>query len=161
MWCRAQAWPRDCPPPSIRYRTCKVSPPHLRDSDTTYKFLDEQSGARGGGRTHTTRERQGILSPPRMPFRHPGLIYLLSLLYTTVVSVRPACIYVGCFFDVFPDVCVCCCGAAERDGLVEDPRLLAAASRLSPDGTLVAGCADGWEGFVGCFGGAGRGLAVP
>ncbi len=29
-------------------------------------------GARGGGRTHTTRERQGILSPPRMPFRHPG-----------------------------------------------------------------------------------------
>ena len=30
-------------------------------------------GARGGGRTHTTRKRQGILSPPRMPFRHPGL----------------------------------------------------------------------------------------
>ena len=29
-------------------------------------------GARGGGRTHTTRKRQGILSPPRMPFRHPG-----------------------------------------------------------------------------------------
>ena len=31
-------------------------------------------GARGGGRTHTTRKRQGILSPPRMPFRHPGTL---------------------------------------------------------------------------------------
>ncbi len=29
-------------------------------------------GTRGGGRTHTSREGQGILSPPRMPFRHPG-----------------------------------------------------------------------------------------
>ena len=29
-------------------------------------------GARGGGRTHTSRKGQGILSPPRMPFRHPG-----------------------------------------------------------------------------------------
>jgi len=33
-----------------------------------------KSGARGGGRTHTTRKRQGILSPPRMPFRHPGCL---------------------------------------------------------------------------------------
>ena len=28
--------------------------------------------ARGGGRTHTRREPRGILSPLRMPFRHPG-----------------------------------------------------------------------------------------
>jgi hypothetical protein len=31
-------------------------------------------GARGGGRTHTSRKGQGILSPPRMPFRHPGFV---------------------------------------------------------------------------------------
>ncbi len=31
------------------------------------------SGTRGGGRTHTSRKGQGILSPPRMPFRHPGI----------------------------------------------------------------------------------------
>jgi hypothetical protein len=36
------------------------------------KYSRRGVGARGGGRTHTTRERQGILSPPRMPFRHPG-----------------------------------------------------------------------------------------
>ena len=28
--------------------------------------------ARGGGRTHTRREPRRILSPLRMPFRHPG-----------------------------------------------------------------------------------------
>ena len=34
--------------------------------------MPEVSGARGGTRTHTTRKHQRILSPPRMPFRHPG-----------------------------------------------------------------------------------------
>jgi hypothetical protein len=30
-------------------------------------------GTRGGIRTHTAPSGQGILSPPRLPFRHPGL----------------------------------------------------------------------------------------
>ena len=36
-------------------------------------------GARGGGRTHTSRKGQGILSPPRMPFRHPGVVDSMQL----------------------------------------------------------------------------------
>src|SRR5271169_6630576 len=40
----------------------------------------EDQSTRGGGRTHTTRERQGILSPPRMPFRHPGIAAILEYL---------------------------------------------------------------------------------
>src|SRR5215469_8729628 len=38
----------------------------------TDAISNTKNGTRGGGRTHTTRKRQGILSPPRMPFRHPG-----------------------------------------------------------------------------------------
>ncbi len=36
--------------------------------------VETRLGARGGGRTHTSRKGQGILSPPRMPFRHPGAV---------------------------------------------------------------------------------------
>jgi hypothetical protein len=42
---------------------------HSSDEDSI-----RNDGARGGGRTHTSRKGQGILSPPRMPFRHPGVV---------------------------------------------------------------------------------------
>ena len=54
----------------------------------------KKNGARGGGRTHTTRERQGILSPPRMPFRHPGAVEV-NLSYQSAYCNITACV-VGC-----------------------------------------------------------------
>src|SRR6516225_1452319 len=53
--------------PSRVHERCTKKRSLLTNALSTRKL-----GTRGGGRTHTTLERQGILSPPRMPFRHPG-----------------------------------------------------------------------------------------
>jgi hypothetical protein len=37
-----------------------------------FSALVDLVGARGGSRTHTPCKGQGILSPQRLPFRHPG-----------------------------------------------------------------------------------------
>jgi Phage integrase family len=65
----ANAWSHD---PLVLLQT-EVHQRYTERADTTTPLSPiRKSGARGGGRTHTTRKRQGILSPPRMPFRHPG-----------------------------------------------------------------------------------------
>ncbi len=48
-------------------------------SRSARRTQERDFGARGGGRTHTSCEGQGILSPPRMPFRHPGFLVRLAL----------------------------------------------------------------------------------
>jgi integrase/recombinase XerD len=65
----ARAWSRD---PLVVLENGVHERYTERGDITTDSLSAGKRGARGGGRTHTTRERQGILSPPRMPFRHPG-----------------------------------------------------------------------------------------
>src|SRR5713226_9635027 len=39
---------------------------------TTHSSLIRKTGARGGSRTHMRKNPRRILSPQRLPFRHPG-----------------------------------------------------------------------------------------
>ena len=39
---------------------------------TTSSFSNRKTGARGGSRTHMRKNPRRILSPQRLPFRHPG-----------------------------------------------------------------------------------------
>src|SRR6266571_4006619 len=43
-----------------------------RSGPTTHSSSTRKSGARGGSRTHMRKNPRRILSPQRLPFRHPG-----------------------------------------------------------------------------------------
>ena len=46
---------------------------HTESGDpTTHSSLIRKTGARGGSRTHMRKNPRRILSPQRLPFRHPG-----------------------------------------------------------------------------------------
>src|SRR5215469_18394982 len=44
----------------------------LRDETAQLIDYKEENGARGGSRTHMRKNPRRILSPQRLPFRHPG-----------------------------------------------------------------------------------------
>src|SRR5207237_7186615 len=59
----------------IRSFFCKVGTPevHGKERPTTHSSSIRKTGARGGSRTHMRKNPRRILSPQRLPFRHPGI----------------------------------------------------------------------------------------
>ena len=65
----AKAWSRD---PLVLLHD-GVHQRYTESSDsTTRSFSEGKNGARGGSRTHMRKNPRRILSPQRLPFRHPG-----------------------------------------------------------------------------------------
>src|SRR5712691_3023314 len=65
----ANAWTRD---PHGAFAEWGI-PRHTESGDpTTHSSLIRKTGARGGSRTHMRKNPRRILSPQRLPFRHPG-----------------------------------------------------------------------------------------
>src|SRR6266852_5517961 len=66
-----------------------IPSPPLRTRETHKSVHSETTwSARGGSRTHTSSTGQGILSPQRLPFRHPGPAVRFTLARTPTMESR-------------------------------------------------------------------------
>ncbi len=65
----ANAWSRD---PLVLSQSGVHQRYTERSGPTTHSSSTRKSGARGGSRTHMRKNPRRILSPQRLPFRHPG-----------------------------------------------------------------------------------------
>src|SRR6266853_3123905 len=67
----ANAWSRD---PLVLLQSGVHQRYTERSGPTTRSSSIRKTGARGGSRTHMRKNPRRILSPQRLPFRHPGTV---------------------------------------------------------------------------------------